>query len=214
MARAYILFFLRSSVFFDFLLANVGRHVYTDMEPSGKWEKQMKRLSVDEIMGMKPCEAYPEARVQELFGERETLSLIQILDLDIPAKDRLRVMLRKGVVEEEVLRRFSDVVANRAVRNHALTFGPIREWAAKWLSGADRSEWSAHMAFGRACDMGEPSVIRAAEVALETAEDAAGRAGRVAWIASEQVEFERMAQEFERQLQVEDMRWFLLEAEA
>lgn len=172
----------------------------------------MKRLSVDDVMGMERCEEYHEDRVRELFGDRETLSLLEILDLNIPAKDRVCVMLQDGVVEDEALRRFANVVADRAVQNHALTYEPTREWAEKWLSGEDRSEQSAWSAVRSSMETKYCAAVASAARAAYWAAVAARRALMAAGAA----EWARMAAtsgRAERELQVADMRRLLLEAE-
>lgn len=161
----------------------------------------MKRLSVDDVMEMGPCRSYSERRVRELFGDSETLSLIEVLGLDIPAEDRLWVMFQNGVIEDDVLQRFANVIADRAVRNHALTYEPTREWAEAWLSGEDRSKEAARAAIERAAveawaAWAAWAAVVAAKWAVAAATDASDSAAT------------------ERELQVEDLRRLLLEAEA
>ena len=83
----------------------------------------MKTLTVSEIMSLRPCAAYPETRVRELWGDRESLSLVEILRLGIPAEDRLWVLTRDGVCDRDVLRRWADAIADRVVRDYCLTCG-------------------------------------------------------------------------------------------
>ena len=52
----------------------------------------MHKITVDNIMAHKPCEEYPKERVEELWGGKESLSLLDILDLNIPAEDRIRAV--------------------------------------------------------------------------------------------------------------------------
>jgi len=54
----------------------------------------MKKVTVDDIMAHCPCEEYPRERVEELWGGRESLTLTEILDLGIPAKDRIWASLQ------------------------------------------------------------------------------------------------------------------------
>ena len=49
----------------------------------------MKKVTVDDIMAHYPCDEYPRERVEELWSGKESLTLTEILDLDIPAKDRI-----------------------------------------------------------------------------------------------------------------------------
>jgi hypothetical protein len=50
-------------------------------------EEQMK-ITVDQIMELEPCPDYTRTRVEGLWGDNESLSLCQILGLDIPIDDR------------------------------------------------------------------------------------------------------------------------------
>ena len=54
----------------------------------------MRRVTVDDIMAKKPCDEYPRERIEELWGGKEDLTLMEILDLDIPAEDRIWAVTR------------------------------------------------------------------------------------------------------------------------
>ena len=56
----------------------------------------MKKITVAQIMEWNPCGDYPEERVKKLIGRGKTPA--QILDLDIPAEDRLWVVLREDII--------------------------------------------------------------------------------------------------------------------
>ena len=73
----------------------------------------MKTLTVADIMNLRPCNAYPESRVRELWGERESLSLLEILSLPIPAVDRIWVLTRNGVLPTDTRQKFADMTADR-----------------------------------------------------------------------------------------------------
>ena len=112
----------------------------------------MKTLTLSDIMALRPCAAYPESRVRELWGDRESLSLIEILRLDIPAEDRLWVLTRDGVCDRDVLRRWAGAIADRAVRTHCLTCGvpAVESWARGWLDGTARTYAAADAAYAAA----------------------------------------------------------------
>ena len=57
----------------------------------------MRRVTVDDVMAKKPCDEYPRERVEELWGGRESLTLTEILDLVIPAEDRIRAVREHGL---------------------------------------------------------------------------------------------------------------------
>jgi len=42
------------------------------------------KIGIDDVMAWEPCKNYDRARVAELFAGRETLSAMDILNLDIP----------------------------------------------------------------------------------------------------------------------------------
>ncbi len=56
----------------------------------------MKKITTNQIMLWKPCPDYTRARVAELIGKGKTP--LQILDLNIPAVDRLWVVLREEII--------------------------------------------------------------------------------------------------------------------
>jgi len=106
----------------------------------------MNSYSIDEIMSHHPCAAYPRERVEALWGGRERMTLAEILDLPIPAADRVWV-IRLNPPDG-----WADRVADRAVRTHAMGCGiiEVEDWAARWLSGDDRSLRSVGEAIGEA----------------------------------------------------------------
>ena len=99
----------------------------------------MTSYTIEEMMQFDPC--YSREQVADLWAGRERLSLLEILDLPIPAKDRIWATTWSG----DHLPRFAGLVADRAVRNHCLNCGipDVEDWAAKWLSGADRTQAAA-----------------------------------------------------------------------
>ena len=46
-------------------------------------------ITVNDIMALPPCSDYPRERVEALWGDRESLTRSEILDLPIPAADRV-----------------------------------------------------------------------------------------------------------------------------
>lgn len=52
------------------------------------------KITVDMIMEKDPCEVYNRSTVEKLFGENESLTLMQILDLEIPVGDRMWAVTR------------------------------------------------------------------------------------------------------------------------
>ena len=140
----------------------------------------MQSYTIEEMMRFKPC--YPRKQVADLWAGRERLSLLEILDLDIPAADRIWATTRSG----DHLPTFAGLVANRAVRNHCLSCGvpSVEAWAAAWLSGADRT-------------------AEAEAAAKASWAKVSWAAASAEWAAKSA---EENATEAERELQIEDMK--------
>ena len=85
----------------------------------------MRTCTVDEVISWKPrverdyagwvcygytrervCDGYTRERVEELFAGREELTAFDLLELDIPAEDRLWGVLRLDLLSESQLRDF------------------------------------------------------------------------------------------------------------
>ena len=105
----------------------------------------MKTMTVEQVMNLNPCRAYPESRVRELWQGKDALTLVEILRLPIPELDRIWVLTRPNVCDRDPLLRWVNGVADRAVRNHCLNCGNevVEAWAHRWLDGTDRSYRSA-----------------------------------------------------------------------
>ena len=63
-------------------------------------------VTVDDVMSWKPCKEYTRERVTALFAGRETITALDVLDMDIPARDRLQVVLREGMLPATTLHVF------------------------------------------------------------------------------------------------------------
>jgi len=140
----------------------------------------MKALTVSDIMSLNPCGAYPESRVRELWGDRESLTLVEILQLDIPAEDRIWVLTRDGVCSRDVLVAWMNRVADRAVRSYCLECGiaAVEAWARGWLDGTDRTRGAAE-----AADVGHYATRAATRSAAFAARAAAFAARAAAYVA-------------------------------
>lgn len=198
----------------------------------------MKTLTVSDIMALRPC--YSESRVRELFGDRESLSLVEILQLDIPAEDRIWVLTRECVCDRDLLLAWVNGVADRAVRKYCLECGntAVEAWARGWLDGTDRSQAAAAAAYAAAAagaaarGDAESAWVAAytttgaayvAYAAAYAAACAARAASESAWAAagaacaanaaSESACAAAAAREAERRVQVDDLICFLNDAE-
>ena len=127
-----------------------------------KEEIKVLKVTVDQIMAWDPCEDnYPRARIEELFAGRESMSALEITELDIPAKDIMWAALHEELFPAEILHEVACRCAEQAlIREREAGREPDpRSWAAikakrKWLLGeitddeldaACAAAWSAAM---------------------------------------------------------------------
>ena len=87
----------------------------------------MKQITVDEIMQRRPCgwdkkndgQNYTRERVEELFAGRETITMLDVLDMAgegaIPAEDAVWVFTRLGMAAGEDHRLFAAICAAEAL---------------------------------------------------------------------------------------------------
>ena len=115
------------------------------MDELKKSEPSMKTVTLDQVMSWHPCRDYTRDRIAGLFAGREGLSAIDILGLDIPAKDRVWSVLHKELMTLAQMRQFATACAERAIRKVKTVYkDPAwNAWADAWLSGADRSSKAA-----------------------------------------------------------------------
>ena len=76
---------------------------------------KQKRMTVDDIMGLRPCEGYSRERVEELWDGKDSLTICEILALPIPERDRLWVVLRPGILSYTMRLRFACDCGERVV---------------------------------------------------------------------------------------------------
>jgi len=136
-------------------------------------------ITVDDVMALRPCGRYDRAKVAALIGDG--IALIGICDLPIPAKDRVWFLSR--LCSDDVCEAATSRIVNRAVEKYALhcSTDAVELWAARWLSGHDRTEASAQ------------TVANAVMAAAWAAEAAATSAARTAGCAAEAVEYASLA---------------------
>ena len=179
----------------------------------------MKTLTVSDIMALNPC--YSESRVRELFGDRETVTVLEVAQAEIPPDDRVWLLLQPGVLPADVRTDATARTVTRAVTSHALHCGntAVEEWARGWLDGTDRSQAAAEAArFAADAADGAAAAADAAWAAAGAARFAAMDAARAAWAAEAAyvvcgAEAAYAARETERQAQVDDLIRALNDAE-
>ena len=145
-------------------------------------------------MNWEPCSEYTESRVKELIGKGKTP--LEILELEIPAEDRLWVVLRNEIIPENDLHELACKFAEQALRAerkagrepHPDSWKAIkvkRQWlkkkaTAEQLQAARSAAWSAARS---AAELAEESAARsAAWSAARLAEESAARSA--AWSAA------------------------------
>lgn len=102
-------------------------------------------LTVDEVWDFSPCPDYPYERIVELFNGRETLSLREIADLDIPLGDRMWVLCNahRDRAFEWSCQVLEDYLLTVIADSPSVAW---QSWANAWITGEDRSWDSAHRA--------------------------------------------------------------------
>jgi len=76
----------------------------------------MKTATIDNILSWKPCSDYTEEIITELFAGRETLTVQDILELNISAKDKLWAILREDMLDAAILHEFACRCAEEALK--------------------------------------------------------------------------------------------------
>ncbi len=125
--------------------------------------------TVDEMLTEDVCVYYTREKLLELWGGRERVSLLDILQSSISDADKIWVCCRPKNVHRAA---WLEGIVTRTVRTHALHCGieTVEEWAREWLSGADRP---AAVATARAAYAADAYATDAAAGAYAYATDAA-----------------------------------------
>lgn len=130
-------------------------------------------VTVDDVMSWEPCKEYSRERVTALFAGRETITAFDVLDMDIPAEDRLWAVLR--MVPDPILHEFACRIAEAVLmrERRAGREPDLRNWAAigakrKWLRG----------------EIDGKELYAAREAAQDAAREAAQDAAWAAWYAA------------------------------
>jgi hypothetical protein len=169
----------------------------------------MRSWTIDEMLAERPCEEYTRERITELWAGRERLTLLEVLDLPISAKDIVWVICRNNALTPEQQAEWLECIVTRAIRLHVLNCGiPAAEaWAQNWLDGTDRSSTAAKAAKGSSRQRKEWAAevaTWAAAAALEAeaeAEAAAAAWEAAAWASEAAGEAATIVTERERQVQ-------------
>jgi hypothetical protein len=109
----------------------------------------MKTLTPEQIMDLNPCPDYYLERLEKLFGNKESVTYLEILDTDkIPLKDIIWLFCQPTVLDKDIRNQWIEIIVTRAVTNCALHCGvdTVELWATNWLSGVDRTVEAASVA--------------------------------------------------------------------
>jgi hypothetical protein len=147
--------------------------------------KVMKTLTPKQIVDLKPCEGYNLKQITKLFGNKKSMTYLEILNTNkIPPWDIVWVFCRSTVLDDDIRNQWLEVIITRAVTNYALHCGvdDVEEWAQNWLNGVDRTTEAAVNAEAAADEAYAAYAARdaAAYAARDAAADAAGYAAHAA----------------------------------
>ncbi len=142
---------------------------------------KLKKVTVQDILSWDPCDGYTEEKIKELFGRKKYLNVKQILDLDIPAEDRLWVVLRPEMIPEMIIHEFLCQVAESVLPIYEKEYPDDKrprnaiETKRRWINGeATDEELAAARVAAR--DAARVAARDAAWVAAWAAARAAARA--------------------------------------
>ena len=131
------------------------------------------RVTINQVMDWEPCEEYTRERVAKLYGRRKYLNALQILDLDIPAEDRIWAVCHEELVDPTTLRLFACREAELALNRVKRRGGKVDPRSREAIRVARR------YARGQATD----EELAAAEAAATAAAAGATWAAWAAWAA-------------------------------
>ena len=113
----------------------------------------MKSWTVEEMIATGAC--YSHEQITALWAGRERLTLLDVLDLEIPAVDRLCVVWRPGVLTGAQRRAVLDRVLPCGVPDVKAARAAWAAWAA-WVAweatGVAWAAWAAWVAAGEAAE--------------------------------------------------------------
>jgi hypothetical protein len=106
----------------------------------------MKSLTPQQIVDLNPCEGYDLECIEKLFGNKESVTYLEILNTDkIPLKDIIWLFCQPTVLDKDIRNQWMDIIVTRAVTNYVLHCGidTVEKWAKNWLSSKDRTDEAA-----------------------------------------------------------------------
>lgn len=70
-------------------------------------------MTIEQLLKKNPC--WPEYKIRRIAGGKKEWNALEVLDLEIPAKDKLWVVLRKELIEEYDLSMIAYLIADYAI---------------------------------------------------------------------------------------------------
>lgn len=147
-------------------------------------------ITADDLIAMRPCDDWPESRIREIAGDKHWTAL-EILSLEqVPAADRLWVVLRPKLIPEPLLHelgcRFAEDVLPVWERQYPEDKQPHEAIAAKraWLRGeipGDKLDAARDAARDAAWAVASAAWAAAEAAAFYAARDAARDTADAAW---------------------------------
>ena len=102
----------------------------------------MRSVTIDDVMDFGILPGYSRHRVEQLFGDQNRLTALDILESDIPYYDRLWAVLREDLISARVLHLFGCWCAEQALlaERTAGREPDLRIWSSleakrKWVDG-------------------------------------------------------------------------------
>jgi len=144
----------------------------------------MKTATINDVMSWTSCSRYTKKATAKLFAGRENVTALNILELDIPAEDKLWIVLREEMLDANILHEFACRCAEEALK---LIYNPdprsIAAIEAKraWLRGeiTDNelaiARASAYVAHAYAASAYAAYAAASASAASASADDAAAQ---------------------------------------
>jgi hypothetical protein len=95
----------------------------------------MKTWTVEEMVYEKPCKDYPVDVIKRLWGDKKSLSLLEILHLNIPDIDKVWVIGRRNALEVKECRVWLELMICRGINNCVLRCGCdyLESFGRGWL---------------------------------------------------------------------------------
>jgi len=96
----------------------------------------MRTWYIYEMLKEEPCEDYTLDVLEDLWCDRETVNILDILDFDIPAAHKVWGASLSYAIDKEDQNKWMAMVVTRAIEAHKHVGSmDYRIWAEKWLKG-------------------------------------------------------------------------------